>query len=505
MRFFGINFDLRKKKTSYMPNRTILKSLRILILLLVFHPGYSQDPVEINFKVKGVADTSCLLAYRFGSKIFVKDTVDMDKKGMGTLTSKKKFGAGVYLLVLPDKQTFIEFIVTNDQQFSLETDTNDLVANMKVEGSEDNSLFFDYRKTVDPLGVKIGELSAKIQEIEDKESKEAKEIIEEVKALNKEINDYRVKVINEHPESFVAMLFRAMKEPEVPDYPEDMPQKTQDSLKYLYFKDHYFDEIDLGDSSLLRTPVFEEKIKFYFEKLILQIPDTVNAEADRVLAKCTNREVFRFVLQTLMIKYERSKLMGSENVFVHLALKYYDKERAYWADSAQIATIRKRAEQLEPILIGKKAPNLLMLDYYNAPRSLWQVDAEYTILYFWAFDCGHCKKVTPKLKKLYEKVHPLGVEVFAVSTKQEEKGWRDYVDDKELEWINCHDIGGRNRIHELYDIFSTPVIYLLDKDKIILAKRIDVATLEKILYGKLGIEEEPQLTEDDEDEDSNPE
>lgn len=503
MPLFGINF-VPQKKMSCMTKRIKIALIGIILLLSAFSNLKSQDLPKIEITVKGIQDTTCLLAYRFGSKIFVKDTIVVDSKGYGILEAKKKYGAGVYLYVFPDKQTFMEFVMTDDQQFSLKTDMEDVVQNMVVDGSQDNTLFYDYRKEVDPLGMKIGELTTSYKEIEDKESQEAKDMEEQLKDLNKRINDYRENVIKEYPDAFITKLFLAMKDPEVPEAPTLSNGRPDSTFQYRYFKAHYFDHIDLGDSTLLRTPIFEEKLKFYFEKMVIQIPDSVNKEVDIILAKCTNKETFRFVLQTLMIKYERSKLMGAENIFVHIALNYYTEDKAFWADSAQIATIRSRAEQLEPIMIGQKTPNLIMLDYYNAPRSLWQIEADYTVLYFWAFDCGHCKKVTPKLKKLYQKVHPMGVEVFAVSTKQEEKGWRDYVDEKQLEWINCHDIGGRNQIHQVYDIYSTPVIYLLDKDKKILAKRIDVATLQKILYGKLGIEDE--LPEDSlEDSDSNPE
>ncbi len=464
--------------------------ISFILVLGIQYPTTAQKGPNIQVTLKGLADTTCLLAYRFGSKIYVKDTIFLDFKGTGSVKGDEPFGGGVYLVVMPDKQTFLEFVMTADQEFNLQTDTSDLVQNMKIEGSDDNQLFYEYRKYVDPLGKELGEKSQVLMEMEDKESEEAKKLKDELTELNEKIADYRTKVIEENPNTFVATLFKAMKDPEVPE-PPVLPNGRKDStFQYRYFKAHYFDNINLGDSVLLRTPIFEEKLKFYFDKLVIQIPDTVNKEVDLILSKCTNKETYRFVLQTLLIKYERSKLMGSENIFVHIALEHYTEENAFWADSAQVARVRKRAKQLEPIMIGKKAPNLVVLDYYNNPRSLWQVDAEYTVLYFWAFDCGHCKKVTPKLKTLYERVHPLGVEVFAVSTKQEEKGWRDYVDDKKLPWINVNDIGGRNRIHDVYDIYSTPVIYLLDKNKEILAKRIDIATLKKILYDRLEIKEE---------------
>ncbi len=32
------------------------------------------------------------------------------------------------------------------------------------------------------------------------------------------------------------------------------------------------------------------------------------------------------------------------------------------------------------------------------------IEAEYTILYFWEADCGHCKKSTPALYEVYTRL-----------------------------------------------------------------------------------------------------
>jgi thiol-disulfide isomerase/thioredoxin len=457
----------------------------LLSLLLSLEVSAQQPVVDIQFKVNGVQDTTCLLAYRFGKKVFVKDTIVVDKKGLGRIQYDKPLASGVYLWVLPDKN-FIEFIVS-DQKFSMETSLDDIVGKMQIENSSDNELFYQYRQFIDPKGSQIQEISQEIQALEADTLNDHKEEISEkqrqMNALNQEIVEFRENMMEKFPEAFITRMFYAMKEPEVPEAPILPNGRPDSTFAYRYFKEHYFDNISFQDSALLRTPIFEDKVKYYMEKLVIQIPDSVNKELDNLIAQAKGNQIMtEFLLKTFTSKYERSKLMGAENIFVHLVETYYDDEEyTPWLDSAQRERILKRGRQLSPILIGKKAPNLVMLDYYNKPQSLHNINADYTILYFWAFDCGHCKKITPKLKKYYEEVHDKGVEVFAVSTKQELEGWKKYVEENELPWINVHDLGGRNRIHDVYDIFSTPVIYLLDKDKKIIAKRLDIENLKKMI------------------------
>jgi hypothetical protein len=55
------------------------------------------------------------------------------------------------------------------------------------------------------------------------------------------------------------------------------------------------------------------------------------------------------------------------------------------------------------------------------------------------------------------------------------------ISKNELTWINVWDPTFSSNFRNLYDIYSTPVIYVLDSGKKIIAKRISVETLESVL------------------------
>jgi len=106
--------------------------------------------------------------------------------------------------------------------------------------------------------------------------------------------------------------------------------------------------------------------------------------------------------------------------------------------------------------------------------SLYDIQKDFTILYFWEPDCGHCKEATPKLKAFYEKVKNNGIEVFAVCTQSDKQKWSKYIEENNLTWINGWDPQRSSHFDSFYNVQSTPMVYILDKNKTIIAKKISV-------------------------------
>ena len=173
--------------------------------------------------------------------------------------------------------------------------------------------------------------------------------------------------------------------------------------------------------------------------------------------------------------------MGLDEVFVFVAEEYYLSGKTPWVKSQTLSRISDKVNKTKPNLIGNIAPNLIMETSNNEYASLHGVDAKYTVLYFWEPNCGHCKEETPKLYVVFEKFKDKGLNVFAVYTQYKKEEWLNYLNERGYEWVNVYDPHHDTNFRNLYDIYSTPVMYLLDEKKEIIAKRINSETLEKIL------------------------
>ena len=465
------------------------------LIILVALPLASQNATANNDKghkievtITDLKNKEIYLGFHYGNKQFLKDTIKLDEDGYGVFQADTALDQGIYLIITPSKNYF-ELLIGKDQHFSLQTNTKHFINNLQFEGSEINSAFVEYQKFMRQQTNTSRKYQKRLKA--NKENADSSEIIKEkLNELDKQVKEKWNSLIEEYPNTMLSVIIKAMKRPEMPEFkiPEDA--KNKDSLrwakKYRYHKNHYFDHIDLSDERLVKTPILHNKVKHYFDNILVQKPDSIIPEVDRVLniAK-KNDETFEYLGRFLINHYQKSKIMGMDEVFVHIAEKYYLSGEAHWIDSTSLKKLRERVTKIKPNLIGNVAPDLKLPTISEDYARLHDVESDYTILYFWEPGCGHCKKVTPKIYELYQDYARETLEVFAVYTQVDKQPWIKYINKKGFDWINAYDPYNTSNFRKKYDIYSTPTIYLLNKNKEIIAKRINHEALKKMLEQKI--------------------
>ncbi|MEY5047397.1 MAG: hypothetical protein RLZZ175_756 [Bacteroidota bacterium] len=463
---------------------SLIKKCFVSVLLSAPFVLQAQSSKDVGYQIKGkirglVEKDTIYLANYYGDKQYLKDTALVDKSGSFIIDGKAKLDGGFYIIVLPKKKIF-DLVITNEQKFSFETDTADLIKNMQFKDSKENLAFYEYLKYV---GVKGQEVEVLKPQIKTDSIATTQKLI----AIDKEVSEYRKSFLTKYNGYFVAKAFKATDEVEVPEAPK-LPSGVADStFPYRYYKSHYFDNIDLNDDNMLRTPIFHNKFDRFMTKVIPQLPDSVIVEADRLIAKTSNKEVFKYLVYYITNQAEQSKQMGMDAVFVHMYKKYYLSGRAYWVDTNTIKKIKERIEIVEPLLLGKKIPNAYLKDSLDNYKELWKVNGNFTVVFFYDPNCGHCQKEAPKLYEFYQK-NKKNVAVYAASIERKDDDWKKFiVKNKYTDWINVWDKGVHTDFRKVFDVYSTPVIYVLDKDKKIIAKRLGVEQLQDFVdnYAKI--------------------
>lgn len=475
MHGFCIFAQIKLLLMRYTIKRSFLVILFIPFVLFAGKPKY-----DIKIKFTNLKDTVCFLGNYYGEKNYIKDTAKVDAKGCCEFSGENDLPGGIYLVIIPSKNYF-EIIINQELFFSVEADTIDFIGTMKIKGSEENQLFYNYLKYINLEQKKAKPLREALKLVKNNEDS-TKILQDKLTVIEKEVQNYKLDFIKEHPETFLAKVFTTSKEPEIPEAPL-LPNGKKDSVfVFRYYKDHFLDNIDFSDDRLLRTPIFHSKLKQYITQLTVQHPDSIILEADSLIKLASaNKEVFKYVVWYLTNWSETSQIMGFDAIFVHLVEKCYMTNQAYWVTVTNLEKITSRAKILKNLLIGTVIPNLTVSDTNNVFYTLYNIKSKYTILYFWDLTCGHCKKETPKLLAYYDSVKTKGVEVFAVNTDSDVNEWKKYLIEHKLNWMNLMDQQNVTGLHTIFDIYSTPVIYLLDENKKILAKRISVEQLEEFM------------------------
>ncbi|MGE5425243.1 MAG: thioredoxin-like domain-containing protein [Syntrophothermus sp.] len=466
------------------PEKHLLRILSLLVFIGIGILPATAAGYQVRFKIKGIKDTTVMIGNYYGNGTYIKDTLKVDGSGRFTWKAPEDLPRGIYLVVITDKNYF-EFIADKDTRFSMETDVKNPVENMVITDSPDNKLFYEYLMYNREKYKQIKELED--HQVKVKENKDSLKIInDKINGLNSEIIKYKLSLVEKHPASFVAFFINAMKEPEIPEIPVLANGKKDSTFAYRYYKAHFWDGTVFTDDRLLRTPVFHSKLMKYFDKVVLnpflnpiasvfQAPDSVIKESDRLIELARpNPEMFKYLIWFTTWHYENSEIMGMDKVFVHVVETYYVTNQTPWVNSTVKENVIKKAQRIKPLLLGSVPPNMIMLDTSNQLVSMYDIKSKYLILLFWDPDCGHCEQEIPKLKSFYdESKTQYGLQIMTICSDTSLVKWKNALKKRNMNFINVD--GPRSltgNYHDQYDIQTTPVIYILDERKTILAKNL---------------------------------
>jgi thiol-disulfide isomerase/thioredoxin len=445
----------------------------LLSLVPVFLSGQLKNGYEINITIMDLQDSTVFLAYHLGDKQYIKDTVKLDRSGNGIFRGQQTLPQGIYMIVLPGRKYF-EILISDNQRFSLSCTFSDYFNTLKFTGSKENSAFVEYQKNWVTMQQTAIAISKRIQN--NKQNNDSLKILGSVQKLQEEnMKAYLKSVVKANEGNFLGTLVKGLLPIDIPKFTIPIGYKNPDSIRwvmnYNYNKDHFFDNIDLNDERLIRTPLLYSRLDSFFTNVLIQSPDTINKEIDKLINKCSsNYKMFQFVSVYLFNHFRESEIMGHDAVMVKIADDIYLSGKADWVTREFKDDLRKQIDLIRPNLIGKKAENMVMDSYKGIFVSLYDVEKDFTVLYFWEPNCGHCQEATPKLKAYYDKPKDYSLEIFAVCTTADKEKWTKYIEDNKLTWINGWDPKRISHFDFYYNVQSTPTIYVLDKNKKIITE-----------------------------------
>lgn len=447
-------------------------------------PTTPLDGFRITGRVNGLKDTTVVLAHFYGPTQYIpKDTARVDGAGNFVFDGRKTLPTGLYLVVMP-KHGYAQFLLPDtNQQFSFQTDTANVVKNMTVTGSEENALFYAYQQQLGKLNEEAQVLNGQKKGRSDAASLVS--INQQMAALQERAQSQREQFFNKNSGTFAVKLLKAAAEPEVPPAPKAANGRPDSTWVFNYFKSHFWDDFDFADERFIRTPFLQQKIDRYLKELTVQQADSLIKEADLIVGKAgagKNSDVKSYAIWYITSQYEQPKVMGTDGLYVHMFEKYYATGIMPTTDTSTVRKIGERVATLKPTLVGKTLVAPAVSDSLHRPIVLSAIKADYTIVYFYAPHCGHCRESAPKLKKFVDDYKGKGVEVLAIAVEDSPEEWKKFIREFKLEKaLNGFDYTLRTNYRQQYDVWTTPTTYILDRDKKIIARKLSVEQLEDFM------------------------
>lgn len=443
---------------------------------------------HLKIQIENYEGEEVYLVKYVGDQAYIKDTLLAESTGQFVFRSEEKLKSGIYYIVIPPKNEFVEILLTEEEQhYSLQMDHTRLTKDREFTNAPQNTLLQDYRlfmeeKTVIHRSIvgpqKEGEAKSTLDEAQ--QSK--------LKSLRTEVKFFQKELIEKQPESLAATIIKTQLEPEYPDFTGTEAERQQQ--KFWYTKAHFFDPF-AADVRLYSSNLFFQKVEQYFERYTAIQPDSISRSIDKVLGLVTNdEEAFRFYYLKFLNEYLQSTYVGMDAVVVHLVNQYMKKGKADFIAADKRKELVAKASRWETLLIGKIAPafrsyhldveGTLLHKNEEDPNKRFKLsglldlhgfESPFTLVVFWSPTCGHCKKTMPELVKFHKEYQAKGLEVIAVCDKETEDypGCAEAIKDWDaIHWINTVDPSNNYRF--LFYVDETPKMFLLDHKKEILLK-----------------------------------
>ena len=504
--------------------------LTVFLISLFSITVHAQQTHTLQGTAAHMAGKEVELLDFYGDKNRVVSSTTVDKDGHFRFSFSEdspigvyrlKFEAGRYVNVIYNRED-IELLITKPK---VQPGGFPMLDGIEVLSSGESRIYYDFLRALDLRRKRTAHLnqlkrlyppSKDKDKVSDQNTTDVREtetvqfrihIEEELSNIHKEFERYIQKLIKDNPNSFAVNIIKTTKTELNFKVAGEKPRRlfsVDEQRKWI--REHLWDNIDLSDVTLLHSPVIPSKISEYIslyknDKLGRAEREIAYIEAvDAVLLNASvNDAVFSVVLDIVTRRFERSEY---ELVLTYITENYIlpksgceDSEGVVSDDRA--AELREKVEIIKKMAVGNTAPEIEMTQQgffdlnvsegtvvpaSSSQMKLSAISSENTLVVFWASWCPHCASLLTALKPVYEEYRDAGLEVLAISIDTDQPAWQNAISKGQYRWINYSELSGWNGKAPLdYGVWSTPRMYLLDREKRIIARPATVEELIKSL------------------------
>jgi peroxiredoxin len=443
-------------------------------LILLVMPAFSQVEYTLRGEIRTAKGKKVFLSAYNGEKLNRVDSAACDTSGNFMFRLGPATPPGMYRLSI-DKDRFLD-IVANNENIAF-TCRGDLSADSVVfSSSRENKVYYYFLEFDRKVQAKLDLITPVLDFYPEKDDfyfRVSTEFERLQRSEKKTLDSLSVL----YPGLYAIRIFRLGQTPLI-------PSGLSKEDRVVYLKQHFLDNVDFTDTLLLRSNAWAGKAISYLslysnnQYTQKQLESEFIKAVTVILGKASvNPEIYKFLLDYFVGGFDKYHF---DAVITYMADNFQDPFSC--EDQARKTKLQKKLENFKKISVGKIAPDITVPDSKGKPVVLSQIRSEYTLLVFWSSECGHCVQMMPQLREFYDKQKPKRLEVMTVSLDTSRTEWTTFIREQKLNWLNTSELKGFNSASsDEYNIFATPTMFLLDREKKILAKPISYRELEQAL------------------------
>lgn len=239
-----------------------------------------------------------------------------------------------------------------------------------------------------------------------------------------------------------------------------------DFLRY-----HYWDNFNFADTvALQRADTAEMERHFSQYVALLSTAPRDRAPMDSLMKRAATSRLALdyFSMLAARVLHDPNAALRSSELYIpvleaQLQAPYYDEyDRLVTTHDLQVARQNR---------LGEPANDFRFLTRTGENRSLYELQSDYTLIFFSNPDCSMCRMLKELLLHsalIVERISEGRLTMLVINLDEEPSARKS----EELPhgWIEGHDLNGSIQSDQLYDLRAIPSIYLLDREKRVLVK-----------------------------------
>lgn len=258
----------------------------------------------------------------------------------------------------------------------------------------------------------------------------------------------------------------------LPEIPKEL---TEPGKRADYLAMHYWDSLN---PALLRSAEDSITVEQAFVDLLSILPLAGTSVPDKAVTILLEklqpeRDAYGYFMElAYKYLYDADSPMENEEMLVPYLEYATDTLR-------EDDYIRMRAGYMQDLVMrnraGTKAVDFHYIDRDGKRGTLWSTKAERMLVVFYDPECTHCTETMAQLTQC-PAIANGRLSILAVYTEGKKNIWESTKNSLPEDWTVVMDIDGINE-NQIYDLKAMPMIYLLDSDKNVVMKNMDIGEL----------------------------